>query len=151
MTADTLSNEGPMEVSSATRKASMEINAAYESQEKMRRLNLEVECQHRGIVLTEQDYEKCTTYLFQEKKRSLIPFGKRSTPCLICAAPCCTTHRSKSFWQESLVVCCDCEQVFTLDYVVESLTGPGKLQPAVLNAFWNSTIAPCFCCNTPLR
>lgn len=135
----------PMEVSSSTKKRSVVLNAAYESVETMRRLNLELQCQERGIEITsEEDYNKCTTCLLnpeEEKAGGYLPSftitgasktkKKKATPCLVCATPCCTTHRSKSFWQESLVVCCDCESVFTLEFAVDVLSNEKNLQPAV--------------------
>jgi hypothetical protein len=42
--------------------------------------------------------------------------------CLLCATPCCRTHSSATFRQESLTVCLSCEQVFSLDFVVDCLT-----------------------------
>lgn len=45
-------------------KRCMELNDAYESLEKMRRLNLELACQERGIYHN-VDYEGCTSCLFE--------------------------------------------------------------------------------------
>ena len=47
-------------------KTSMELNVAYEAFEKMRKLNLELECAEAGIIFSKDapmDYEMCTTCL----------------------------------------------------------------------------------------
>jgi hypothetical protein len=60
----------------------------------------------------------------EQRKRSL---ESKATRCLICATPCCAAHSSKTFRQESLTVCIDCEEVFQLDFVVDCLTDRDKL------------------------
>jgi hypothetical protein len=151
-------------------RGTMELNHAYESFETMRKLNLELKCQHLGIYPI--NYEMCTTCLLtsppplppppppapqapQETGTGMSMFGqgrlfqpnfpriqkmqqlvkeqrqrittKQATRCLICATPCCAKHSSKTFRQESLTVCTDCEQVFQLDFVVDCLTDRDKM------------------------
>jgi hypothetical protein len=60
----------------------------------------------------------------EQRKRTLT---SKATRCLICATPCCSAHSSKTFRQESLTVCTDCEEVFQLDFVVDCLTDRDKL------------------------
>jgi len=142
MTAADAPTPESLVVSSAAKKRAMAINDAYQSLEKMRRLNLELECQERGIhIHDDKDYEKCTTCLFesneeQEGYSSYLPSltktkSKKAMPCLICGTPCCINHRSKGFWQESLVVCCDCESVFTMEFADDIMKDESLLKPSV--------------------
>eukprot|EP00567_Pseudictyota_dubia_P010231 CAMPEP_0197434880 /NCGR_PEP_ID=MMETSP1175-20131217/2536_1 /TAXON_ID=1003142 /ORGANISM="Triceratium dubium, Strain CCMP147" /LENGTH=872 /DNA_ID=CAMNT_0042963739 /DNA_START=131 /DNA_END=2746 /DNA_ORIENTATION=+ len=55
----------PVQVqSSRKKKTSMELNAAYEALEKMRRMNLEMECFERGVAV---NYDKCSVCLLEEE------------------------------------------------------------------------------------
>ena len=59
----------------------MELNAAYEALEQMRRLNLEIACQECGIPPNEVDYEECTVCLLEGAiaARANSVSGKMST------------------------------------------------------------------------
>jgi len=47
---------------------------------------------------------------------------RKGKPCLICASPACKAHCSASFRDEGITICCDCEKLFRMDFVVECLT-----------------------------
>ncbi|EEC48051.1 predicted protein [Phaeodactylum tricornutum CCAP 1055/1] len=120
----------------------MELNVAYESLEKMRQLNLEVTCQEQGILfkgdslsttctnpamqVTSPQYSK--TVAFQEFVGWSINSNavKSGTPCLICSAPACRSHASKTFGGEGITVCLECERLFSMDYVIDCLAAPDK-------------------------
>jgi hypothetical protein len=51
---------------SSQTKTSMELNAAYEAYEVMRRLNFELECSEAGILPSDIDHSKCTTCILQK-------------------------------------------------------------------------------------
>ena len=116
-------------------KQSMELNEAYESLEKMRRLNLELECQDRGIGFC--DFNMCTICLLnpgweqltseQEQPQNFRRIrkllkdqqqNKPPTPCLFCAAPSCVAHSSPVFRKEGITACVDCVKLFESDYIV---------------------------------
>ncbi|KAL7555563.1 hypothetical protein ACA910_013039 [Epithemia clementina (nom. ined.)] len=107
-----------------------ELNAAFEACEKMRKLNLEVECNELGIPC---DHSKCKQCMLEEglaKKKEEAesksssyfptirignPFGKsnKTEPCLLCASPTCSaSHASKTFLKENVVLCLECESLF---------------------------------------
>lgn len=113
-----------------------ELNAAYESLERMRKLNLEVTAHEMGIPVV--DHEVCTMCLLgsstnitdkedpRAKKQqrwkmiSKLPKGgpslKKGTPCLICGSPTCPKHQSAAFKKQSIVLCHNCENLFDLDF-----------------------------------
>lgn len=109
----------------------MELNVAYEALEKMRKLNLEVECQQRGIPCIDT---QCTTCLLSTPPKSKKRFPrihklvhervstKINSCCLSCGSPVCMVHSSPQFRKESIPVCLACEKLFTLDFVVECMT-----------------------------
>jgi len=118
------------------RDRSMALNEAYESLEKMRRLNLEVECQDRGIAVC--DFDMCTTCLLnpdeqQQQQQPLIRESfprirrfvqdskrrQKVEPCLFCAAPSCTRHSCPAFRKESITACQDCVKLFEPEYIVD--------------------------------
>ena len=117
------------------KEQSMELNVAYEALEKMRRLNLEVSCQELGIKC---DYEKCTTCVLASPpepsfdprypvlssfKRLVDGKAPRSgSPCVLCGAPACNQHSSKTFRQQKITICKECEHLFTLDFVATFLS-----------------------------
>ena len=117
---------------------SMELNVAYEVLEKMRRLNLEVVCQELGIKC---NYEKCTTCVLASApdpvddaaypvlssfKRLVDRRTPRSgSPCFLCGAPACNQHSSKTFRQQKITICQECEHLFTMDFVVGFLSNAG--------------------------
>ena len=183
--------------------SSMELNIAYESLEKMRRLNLQMQAHEElGMELTESDYDKCTVCLLsqhqtgkkerfpilqkfadetlskhptsfprirkfwssaestssseeQQHKREepsssteqpqtnkivVLPriqklldersiMNQNATPCLICAAPTCSAHASKSFAKQAshITLCCACERLFELEFIVECVS-TGSIQ-----------------------
>ena len=174
--------------------SSMELNIAYTSLEKMRRLNLQMQAHEElGIELQESDYDKCTVCLLSQqnqqkkerfpilqkfadetlsknpssfprirkfwssaetssseenkseepsstepsetkKKIVVLPriqklldersMNSKATPCLICAAPTCSQHASKSFAKQAshITLCCACERLFELDFIVECVS-----------------------------
>jgi hypothetical protein len=126
--------------------SNMELNVACEALESMRKFNLEVECQERGIRFTEEDLATCSCCLLLNGSRpdssKNNPFDaaialfldswkrpKPAPPCLICAAPVCKSHSSRTFRREGITLCCDCEGLFGMDYVVDILTDhPTKRQ-----------------------
>jgi hypothetical protein len=71
-----------------------------------------------------KEQRKRNTAVYTVGKRTMVSKASR---CLICATPCCAAHSSKTFRQESLTVCTDCEEVFQLDFVVDCLTDRDKL------------------------
>lgn len=122
------------------KKSAMEINEAYESLEKMRRLNLEVTCQEHGIPMV--DFDQCVTCLMTkdtekedtsnpprfhrirrlvEETKKLKP-KKPCPPCLTCGAPVCSNHTSGTFRAEKVNVCLECEKLFNFEYIVGCLT-----------------------------
>uniref|UniRef100_A0A7S3LFR4 Uncharacterized protein n=1 Tax=Amphora coffeiformis TaxID=265554 RepID=A0A7S3LFR4_9STRA len=114
------------------RTPGVELNAAYQSLEKMRKLNLEVQCHELGIPYSDQngDYDQaCTICLLETadaddyKRRWRIPQLRKSTsslskgtPCLICGSPTCPKHQSTGFKKQSIVLCHNCERLFDLDF-----------------------------------
>jgi hypothetical protein len=129
----------------------MELNVAYESLEKMRQLNLEVTCQEQGILFKGDSLSttctKClldtqpsdannVSAIFQNGRfpriRRLVDQQQRQqavksgTPCLICSAPACRSHASKTFGGEGITVCLECERLFSMDYVIDCLAAPDK-------------------------
>jgi hypothetical protein len=124
----------------------------YESLEKMRKLNLEIACEENGIIYLDDHsmQQRCTTCLLegttspkvsktsnprfprlrkfvdqQTKNAHVVAQSfQKATPCLICGSPVCSSHSSKSFRQEKITVCNDCERLFTTDYIIECLTAP---------------------------
>ena len=125
--------------SSKARKA-MEINDAYESLEKMRRLNFEVTCRELGVS-SNVNHEQCVLCLVahaantaqegegrSEDKRFPWMFRKNLNPkrarkpCLTCGSPICTNHASTAFRQEQINICLDCEVLFNIEFVVDCLT-----------------------------
>jgi hypothetical protein len=70
------------------------------------------------------EFPRIQKLVTEQRKRNLT---SKATRCLICATPCCAAHSSKTFRQESLTVCTDCEEVFQLDFVVDCLTDRDKL------------------------
>ncbi|CAB9507985.1 expressed unknown protein [Seminavis robusta] len=116
-------------------KKSMELNEAYESLEKMRRLNLEVECQERGVNVA-VDFDMCTVCLLhpelsrtqQQQKsfpriRQMMQNNQKvsASPCLFCAAPCCSDHANQAFRKEHITACEDCCKLFQSEYVVDCI------------------------------
>ena len=114
----------------------MELNVAYESLEQMRKLNLEVECQQRGIPCNDT---QCTTCLLATPPTETTRFPRfhklvhkhvftPTSNCLSCGSPVCFTHSSSQFRKESLSVCLLCEKLFTLDFVVECMTASNDIR-----------------------
>ena len=114
----------------------MELNVAYEALEAMRKLNLEVECQQRGIPCVQQYCTTCLLTSKSPKKRfsciqklvdhhvtsKICNTTTTTTTCWSCGSPVCSTHSSSQFRKEHIVVCTSCEKLFTLDFVVECMT-----------------------------
>jgi len=113
------------------RTPGVELNAAYQSLEKMRKLNLEVQCHELGIPYSDRngDDEACTICLLEtanaesSKRRWRIPHLQKhssslnkGTPCLICGSPTCPKHQSTGFKKQSIVLCHNCELLFDLDF-----------------------------------
>lgn len=115
-------------------KRTMELNAAYESMEKMRRLNLEVACQERG-VMGPIDFTKCTTCLlnpnqeqsddqpqnFPRIRKAINEHKKKkpAPPCLFCANPTCSDkHACPAFKKEGITACLECVKLFEHEYMV---------------------------------
>lgn len=125
----------PQESKETCQIQAMELNVAYEALEKMRKLNLEVECQERGIPCDDSQCSMCllstTTPTNTHKKRfpriqKLVHQHVSTkiiiTSCLSCGSPVCPSHSSQQFRKESIDVCLNCEKLFTLDFVVECMT-----------------------------
>jgi len=119
-------------------KQAMELNEAYESLEKMRRLNLELECQERGVAHC--DFDMCTMCLlhgepqheqdgkkfhrirkFVRESQKNLGTQKKATPCLFCAAPTCVDHSSPAFRKENITSCLECCKLFESEYVVDCI------------------------------
>lgn len=101
-----------------------EINEAFEATEKMRKLNLEVQCNELGIRCDHSMCRMCLLASAQtEAKKGTSSFfpsihipnpmaSNKAEPCLLCASPTCTNHASKSFRKEKFRLCVDCESSF---------------------------------------
>ena len=122
----------------------MELNVAYEALEKMRKFNLEVQCQERGLSYF--DYEHCTKCLLDGKyepakppahlksfprlqklhsKATEFSNDRKKTsnnPCLICGSPVCNVHSSETFRKEKITLCLECEKLFSPEYVIKCMT-----------------------------
>jgi len=113
-----------------------ELNADFEALEKMRKLNLEVECSENGILHC--DHAQCKKCLLanptahKTKTSSLsssflpsipnpLASKKKITPCLLCASPTCTQHSSKGFAKERVTLCVDCEGLFQKEMLHQDL------------------------------
>ena len=144
-----------------------EINASFQAMEKMRKLNLEVECNELGIIC---DHSKCkacllatatsarTTTTTTEKSSSSSssyftsirianPLASSSSsssnkkkvePCLLCASPTCSKHTSKALQKERITLCLDCEALFQ----TKSLNLQHDLDAASLQAQLERLIDP---------
>jgi hypothetical protein len=107
----------------------MELNVVYEALEQMRQLNLQVECQQRGIACNDSQCTACLLSLSKNKSRfpriqKLVDqhvSTKICSNCLSCGSPVCSNHASQQFRKESIPVCQSCEKIFTLDFVVECM------------------------------
>jgi hypothetical protein len=121
----------------------MELNVAYEALENMRKLNLEVACQEKGISFCAGDLDhQCSACLLatppNPKQRTtttqfssfhrLVTKPAKSPPCLICGTPVCRKHASASFRKENITMCCSCETLFGMDYVIDILTSKDARQ-----------------------
>jgi hypothetical protein len=113
-------------------KRAMELNVAYEALDKMRKLNLEVECRRLG--LKDVNHNQCTTCLLTPRpKRRFAPRIQRLVQescsnlkqvqaCISCGSPVCGQHSSPQFRKEAIPVCVGCERLFTLDFVMDCMT-----------------------------
>jgi len=117
------------------------LNAAFESLERIRKMNLEIACREKGVEGLDLDQCSCCilssvdTDTDSSKKLSHGPLSilhhlfdgrsslfNTSSPCLVCGSPTCHAHESQKFRQQGITVCGECEKLFTQDYVVECLT-----------------------------
>jgi hypothetical protein len=106
----------------------MELNVAYEALDQMRKQNLEVECHRLG--LQEVNHNQCTMCLLtprpHQKRFPRIQRyranRKQAQVCLCCGSPVCGQHSCPHFRKEGIPVCVGCEQLFTLDFVVDCMT-----------------------------
>ena len=127
--------------------AAQKLNASYEALEKMRKLNLEVNCSKLGIPFDPTQHTvQCTACLLGQQQQQHKSFPrlrqfmgddnnfprirklveqhhtKKSPPCLICGSPACRTHSSATFYQNNcMTICHECEQLFDLNFVVDCL------------------------------
>lgn len=121
------------------------LGIAYAALEAMRKQNLELICHQRGMTTQKHDFQhECLACLLsapssstqrqdQDRTTSRLAklqgalrhqLGKRFRPskmssCLVCASSTCSQHASAIFSKENIVVCLDCEKVFTLDVCLE--------------------------------
>ena len=115
------------EDTSLQRNRTMELNVAYEALDQMRRQNLEVECHCLGLQV---NHNQCTMCLLTPRNhRMRFPRiqryranRKQAQGCLCCGSPVCGQHSCPLFRKEGIPVCVDCEQLFTLDFVLECMT-----------------------------
>jgi glycine cleavage system H lipoate-binding protein len=98
-----------------------QLNEAFEAMEKMRRLNLELECQERGVTV---DYSKCTQCLLnptiqpQSFGRIRKLMKNPALSCLFCGAPTCTPHSCPAMKKEGITACIECVKLFEPGYLV---------------------------------
>lgn len=103
--------------SSAAVNKSMQLNAAYQALEDMRKLNLQLSCQEIGVVV---DHEMCTICLLSCTQHPHKKSRRRAQSCLLCGAPTCKQHTS-SLFDADMVVCTSCEGLFTTDFQTSCL------------------------------
>ena len=115
-----------------------ELNADFEALEKMRKLNLEVECNENGIAHC--DHAECKKCLLLSSSANPPPTKMKTTissflpsipnplaskktiaPCLLCASPTCTKHASREFAKERVTLCVDCEGLFQKEMLHQDL------------------------------
>lgn len=115
----------------------MALNEAYEAMEQMRQANLEIEFGRKV------DPSFCVHSLRNDPKtltkKSRItgkPIAKRTKrTCLLCSTPTCTKYSSKSFKDtHNITICIQCAPLFTLDFVVDSVTVSEDEDPDVASA-----------------
>jgi len=104
-----------------SQKSALQLNVAYESLEKMRKLNLELQCVELGVPC---DHNLCTICQLESARnntktkrfmgRNAAP--KKGTQCLICASPTCSPHSSTSFRKENITLCVECESLSCLTF-----------------------------------
>ena len=128
---------------------SMALNTAFESLENMRKANLEVEYGGRAVgsdmtqfhqfctVCLKEQKDKEEAYLEKHKNterrkwrkavvtRYIAP-NKKSPPCLICACPVCPKHGCRDFKKEGLSICGHCAPLFTMDFVVDTISNDSE-------------------------
>jgi len=134
------------------------LNEAYEALEKMRKLNVEVMCSDRGIPVNQHTHEQCTCCVLETvpvsrpvnfprirklaediandsqknnrfpRIRKLVKDSKKSPPCLVCSSPACRKHSSASFRNDNITICLSCEEILSLDFVIDVLTSSTEEQ-----------------------
>ena len=114
-------------------RTTAQMNAAFEALEQMRVLNLQVECNERGIVYEESKCKLClllhdgddenddendtknqTSSFLSYIPNPLAAVSKKKKKeedprCLLCANPTCRHHASPTFARERITVCVECE------------------------------------------
>lgn len=117
----------PTESVPEQQKRAMELNVAYEAMDRMRKLNLEHECQRLGVQNV--NHNQCTTCLLTFRGKPRFPRiqklrEKRANldGCLSCGSPVCSKHSSPQFRKEGIPVCVGCERLFHLDFIVDCMT-----------------------------
>jgi hypothetical protein len=119
----------------------LEIERAIKALEDIRQLNLELELQqsHNLRLSGERRMEMlatkcCTKCLLATEPGSRIQALNEMMihvtslllkPCFTCGCPCCPTHQSKKAL-DCIVMCVDCEHLFTVQYVMDVLTAPAS-------------------------
>ena len=132
------------------RTPGVQINAAYASLEKMRRLNLEVQCHELGIPC---QHDVCTICLLatatsdnneeeaKSKPRWMAKLKRKNSlptdvpPCLVCGSPTCPKHQAQGLKKQNMALCINCEKLFDLNF--ESLLGiesPAQGEPGKTDA-----------------
>ncbi|CAJ1954690.1 unnamed protein product [Cylindrotheca closterium] len=107
----------------------MSLDVAYKSLEMIRKVNLQVEF-GREIEDTE-----CVLSLRQAREAPELMPGTQSrfrrwvseksvpkaSPCLTCGTPVSKAFRSPEFARQNIVVCVDCANLFSLDYLMKNI------------------------------
>jgi hypothetical protein len=112
-----------------TAARSMQLDEAFQSLEKMRKANLEIEfgravnCQKCVLCLRKELLQKTHTRpgtpALYYKRILQRPKLKKPKPCLMCGSPTCVQHADKAFKQSKVIICTECSPLFSLDFVIE--------------------------------
>eukprot|EP00557_Chaetoceros_sp_GSL56_P009822 CAMPEP_0176479956 /NCGR_PEP_ID=MMETSP0200_2-20121128/2022_1 /TAXON_ID=947934 /ORGANISM="Chaetoceros sp., Strain GSL56" /LENGTH=678 /DNA_ID=CAMNT_0017876047 /DNA_START=213 /DNA_END=2249 /DNA_ORIENTATION=+ len=112
-----------------TAARSMQLDDAFQSLEKMRKANLEIEfgraVDSRKCVqclrkqLAQKTHKHSSTPSLYYKRLLQRPSLKKPKPCLMCGSPTCVQHADKAFKQSKVIICTECSPLFSLDFVIE--------------------------------
>lgn len=112
-----------------TAARSMQLDEAFQSLEKMRKANLEIEfgraidcrkcvqCLRKDLL--ENTNKRPSTPSIYYKRILQRPSLKKPKPCLMCGSPTCVQHADKAFKQSKVIICTECSPLFSLDFVIE--------------------------------